>query len=61
MTGTVEFILCERGRKVDTRHVETVEANGAKRGLEIGRQHQLVPQCIVVTALRPDMVLSSEC
>ena len=30
MTGTVGFILCERDRKVDTRHVETWLANGVK-------------------------------
>ena len=29
-------------------------------GLDIRRQPQ-VPQCIVVTAMRPDMVLYSEC
>ena len=29
MTGTVGFIWCERPRKVDTRHVQRVLANGA--------------------------------
>ena len=33
MAGTVEFFLCERGRKVDTRHVQTVLANEAKHGI----------------------------
>ena len=31
-TGTVEFILCKWGRKVHTRHVQRVPANGAKCG-----------------------------
>ena len=27
-TGTIECIMCKRGRKVDPRHVQTVLANG---------------------------------
>lgn len=57
--------FCESGRKADTRHVQTVLPNGAKRTiwdcwLMIGRQLQ-VPQCIVETTMRPDMALYSEC
>ena len=33
ITGTVEFILCGRDRKVDTRFIQTVLANGANSGI----------------------------
>ena len=34
MAETVAFLLCERDRKVDTRHIQTVMANGAKCRIE---------------------------
>ena len=41
-----------------------LQATGAKHGTrslaDVGRQLK-VPQCIVVTAMRPDMVLYPEC
>lgn len=38
MIGTVRFILCKMGRKVDTEkwHIQTILANGAKRGVGDG-------------------------
>ena len=35
MTGTVESVLCSRGRKVDTRDVQKRLANGGKARVEI--------------------------
>ena len=46
MAETVGFLLCERGRRVDTRHVKTGLADGAKCG---------------TGDWRPDMVLYTEC
>ena len=47
---------------MDTRHIQTVPANGAKRRIGYCRlkleKNLQVPQCIVVTALRPDIVCS---
>ena len=50
---------------MDTRDIQTGLANGAKRGLcrllADVRRHFQVPQFIVVTVMRPYMVLYSEC
>ena len=65
MTGTVEYLLCERNRHVDTRFVENSTGKWGKvwgwRLLANVRRHLQVPQCSVMTSMRPDMVLYSEC
>ena len=50
---------------MDTRHVQTLLANREKCGigecwLMLGKQLQ-VPQCIVVTAMRPDIRVRAHC
>ena len=65
MARTVEVILCKKGRK--SGHQAPTNSTG-KWGkaqdwrllADDGRQLQ-VPQYIVVTGMRPDMVLYSEC
>ena len=64
MTGTLEFILCESGRKVDTRHIKTVLANGTKHRIGdywLMSESNFKFHSTVVTAMRPDLVLYSKC
>ena len=67
MTGTADFLLCESGRKVDIRLVQTGMYQQRGRAQDwrllagISESNLKVPQCIAVTARRPDIVLYSEC
>ena len=66
MTGTVEFLLSERSRKVDIRHVQNSTGKWGKT-----RQREIAGWCsednfkfhgvLFVTALKPDVVLYSDC
>ena len=63
MTGRVEFLLCERCIKVDTKDVQKVLANGAKHRIEncwLMLEGNFKFKCNVVTAMRPDVVVYSE-
>ena len=65
MTGTVGFIFWRKGQKsghqVRTNSTGTWgKAQDWRLLADVGRQLQ-VPQCIDVTAMRPDMVMYSLC